>query len=275
VPGFRPRFFVVWPETSSPLVVSPWSETDPFAPGAELRGVEVRLTAEDSRHALRVLRLSEGDECEVVVGWSAGAAVYAAAVSAMTDPVRVRLISRLEGEAAGAYYRTQVGLVQALTRPAVMDYVLEKATEVGASFFILVQAEGSPKRSDLSRGDRLDRWRRIAREAAKQSKQMVVPSVVTAGSIGQALEESRTSHAYSLVLEPGAASGLQDVLARNATQAARVALWVGPEGGWAAGELDQFAGAGVGTARLGRSVLRTETAGSVAVAVARLVLGDW
>jgi 16S rRNA (uracil1498-N3)-methyltransferase len=50
---------------------------------------------------------------------------------------------------------------------------------------------------------------------------------------------------------------------------------VGPEGGWTAGELDQFTGAGVSTVRLGRSILRTETAGPVAVAVARLALGDW
>jgi 16S rRNA (uracil1498-N3)-methyltransferase len=270
VTGFRPRFFVVQPESHATPGASAVFEID-------LRGAEVCLTAEDSRHALKVLRLSEGDECEVVVGavGTGGAAVYAAAVSATTDPVRARLTSRLEGAAAGADYRTQVGLVQALTRPAVMDYVLEKATEVGAGFFILVQAAGSPKRSDLSRGDRLDRWRRIAREAAKQSKQMAVPSVDGADTVGQALEELRTSHTYALVLEPDAATGLQDVVVRDASQALRMALWVGPEGGWTAGELDQFAGAGVGTARLGRSVLRTETAGAVAVAVARLAIGDW
>ncbi len=169
----------------------------------------------------------------------------------------------------------QVGLVQAMTRPAAMDYVLEKATEVGASFFVLVPAAGSPKRSDLSRGDRLDRWRRIAREAAKQSKQMAVPTVDIAGSVGEALEDLRVSQTQSLVLEPAAATALQDAVVREASPAARIALWVGPEGGWTAGELDQFAGAGVGTARLGRSILRTETAGSVAVAVARLALGDW
>jgi 16S rRNA (uracil1498-N3)-methyltransferase len=252
VPGFRPRFFI---QQSEPGVLD----------------AEVSLDAEDSRHAMKVLRLSQGDECEVVVG----AAVYAAAVSAMADPVRVRLVSRLEGADAGAKYGIQVGLVQALTRPAVMDYVLEKATEVGASFFLLTQAAGSPKWSDPSRGDRLSRWRRIAREAAKQSKQIAVPPVDLAGSIGQALDELKTSGTLSLVLEPDAPAGLQDVIVQQGPQAARIALWVGPEGGWSAGESDLFAAAGVGTARLGRSVLRSETAGPVAVAVARLALGDW
>ena len=260
------------------------SEIDPRVSKTELIAAEVSLTAQDSRHALKVLRLNEGDECEVVVGRALGgdiggaageATVYAATVSAVTSPVRVRLISRLEGEAAGAWYRTQVGLVQAMTRPAVMDYVLEKATEVGASFFILLPAAGSPKRSDLSRGDRLDRWRRIALEAAKQSKQMEVPTVDIADSVGQALEDLRASHTASLVLEPAAATGLQDAVVRDASPAARMALWVGPEGGWTAGELDHFTGAGVDTARLGRGILRTETAGSVAVAIARLALGDW
>jgi 16S rRNA (uracil1498-N3)-methyltransferase len=252
VSGFRPRFFINQPE-------------------AGLLGAEVSLTAEDSRHALKVLRLSEGDECEVVVG----AAVYAAAVSALSDPVRARLVSRLEGPDAGAAYGVQVGLVQALTRPAVMDFMLEKATEVGASFLLLVQAAGSPKWSDPSRGDRLGRWRRITREAAKQSKQTAVPPVDLAGSIGQALDDLKASGTLSLVLEPGAPTELHDVIAQQGSQATRIALWVGPEGGWTAGELDQLAAAGAGTARLGRSVLRSETAGPVAVAVARLALGDW
>ena len=54
-----------------------------------------------------------------------------------------------------------------------------------------------------------------------------------------------------------------------------LALWVGPEGGWTESESEQFRAAEITGVRLGRSVLRTETAGPVAVAVARLALGDW
>jgi 16S rRNA (uracil1498-N3)-methyltransferase len=56
---------------------------------------------------------------------------------------------------------------------------------------------------------------------------------------------------------------------------ARVALWVGPESGWSKGELERFAAAGIGAVRLGQGVLRAETAGPVAVAATRLVIGDW
>lgn len=355
MPGFRPRFFV---PTQTPSALSGpavgasggWLGVAPGAgadlpgaisdaadvrpdgsgtgvePGADLLGTEVTLSDSDSHHALRVLRLAAGDGCEVVVG----AAVYAASVVAAVHPVRVKLIACLEGAAAGARYRIQVGLVQALARPAALDYVVEKGTEVGAGFFLLVTASGSPKGSDPFRGGRLVRWRRIAEEAAKQSKHVVVPEVEVAGSVTEALDRlggasgaashgtlsgapgagpsgapgaglsgagaaGRTPSAespevtLSLVLDPAAPEGLAETLARRRSEVSRdpesvtsqpgggerVALWVGPEGGWSAAEREQFTAAGIVGVRLGRGVLRTETAGPVGVAVARLVLGDW
>lgn len=276
MPGFCPRFFV-------PLESVPRGGLSGSATSADLSGAELTLTIEDSHHAVRVLRLVEGDGCEVVVGaagttgaaWTTGAAVYAASVSAAADPVRVRLVARLEGPHAGAEYRVQVGLVQALTRPSLIDFVIEKGTEVGASFFLLVQAVGSPARSGLTRSDRLERWRRIAREAAKQSKQVAVPPVDVAGSVDGALRDLQAAGALSLALEPRASESLHELLGRQSARPERVALWVGPEGGWAPAESACFSTAGIEGARLGRSVLRTETAGHVAVAVARLALGDW
>jgi 16S rRNA (uracil1498-N3)-methyltransferase len=264
MPGLRPRFFISLGATLS-------RNTDATERDLDLDGIEIALTAEDSHHALRVLRLSEGDACEVVVG----AAVYAATVVVAADPVKVELNARLEGADAGADYRIQVGVVQALARPAAIDYVVEKGTEVGAGFFVLVQTGGSPKWSDRSSAERVARWRRIAKEAAKQSKQVAVPPVDLVGSLGEALDAVSGSGALSLVLEPTASGGLQEILAGREVQPARVALWVGPEGGWTAAELERFSSTGIETARLGRSVLRTETAGPVAVAVARLALMDW
>ena len=262
--GFRARFFATQTEHHSLRGFS-------AEPEADLGGAELDLDAEDSRHALKVLRLQLGDECEVVMG----AAVYAATVIAAADPVRVRLNVRLEGAAAGASYQIQVGVVQALARPTVMDHILEKGTEVGASFFVLVQVSGSPRRLEPPGGDRLARWRRITREAAKQSKQTSVPSVELMSSVEHALCHLGAAGALSLVLDPAAAAGLSGVLGSRAPRPARVALWVGPESGWTLDELGQFSAAGLESARLGRSVLRTETAGPVAVAVARLALRDW
>lgn len=264
--GFRPRFFV----------------SDPGR--GDLQGVELILDAEDSHHALRVLRLLPGDQCEVVVG----AAVYAATVSTAADPVRVMLATPLEGDEAGASYRISVGLVQALGRPAAMEYVLEKGTEVGAGFFYFVRTAGSPPGRPDAPDERLARWRRIVREAAKQSKQVALPEVAAPVRFDELVDRLEGAGVFSVVLDPGAGEGLQRVLARaadvgalvsrvtkNGQSCRPVALWVGPEGGWTSAEAGRFATAGLTAARLGRSVLRTETAGPVAVAVARLALGDW
>jgi 16S rRNA (uracil1498-N3)-methyltransferase len=273
--GFRPRFFLQHSAVKAGSAAPPNPD--------DLIGAELALGPDDSRHARTVLRLQVGDPCEVVVtgaGAAAqpGAAVYAAAVSAVGDTVRVTIEASLDEDLAGALYRVEVGLAQALARPAIMDYIFEKGTEVGASFFVLVSAAGSPKWAAASAGDRLERWNRIVREAAKQSKQVVVPRVVFAGTVGEGVDQLAAMGARSLVLEPGAPSSLECVLREPAVRQGPdgpVALWIGPEGGWTTGETAQFTVAGLTAVRLGKSVLRTETAGPVAVAVTRLLLGDW
>jgi 16S rRNA (uracil1498-N3)-methyltransferase len=264
VSGFRPRFFV-----AEDAVV-------PSRSGDLASGLELTLNPADSYHALRVLRLKAGDACEVVVG----DAVYAASVSGAKAPVRVTVESRLQGQAAGAVYHSQVGLVQALTRPALLDEILQKGTEVGASFFVLVPAAASTRLPEPARTGRLERWRRIVIEAAKQSKHLAVPEVALAASVKAALEDLIARGVHSLLLEPSAEVSLRERLEQmeatpSATGRAPVALWIGPESGWSEDELRQFAAAGVEPAKLGQGVLRVETAGPVAVAATRLLMGDW
>ncbi|MBN1628748.1 MAG: 16S rRNA (uracil(1498)-N(3))-methyltransferase [Thermoleophilia bacterium] len=261
--GFRPRFFVSEGQYAASLAGD--------VPPGDLSGRKVLLSAADSHHATRALRLGPGDECEVVVG----AAVYAATVVPGGDPVAVRLTRRLEGAEAGAVYHLQVGVAQALARPALVDQVLEKGTEAGASFFVLFPADGSPRRGEKPGTDRVGRWCRIVQEAAKQSKQVVVPDVQTAGSLADALSTLEDRETLSLFLDPAAPITLWERLEPARHAGAGVALWVGPEGGWSAAERALFTERGVEGVRLGRGVLRTETAGPVSVAVARLVLGDW
>lgn len=283
---FAPRFFVSIPEER-----------------ALAAGTHVRLTVEDSHHAARVLRLRLGDECEVVTEHGA---VYSAHVERTQEPLEVVVAETLVGARAGAVYRHEVGLVQALARPAAVDYVLEKATEVGAGFFVLFDAVGSFGQGRVDTA-RLNRWRRIVLEASKQSKQTRVPSVELVDSAAAALRLLGGAGVLQVVLELGAVDSLGDVVARTADGSAaydtaevsanaansartgapaggvrlrpkrglRVALWIGPEGGWGAGELQLLTASGVRPARLGQSVLRTETAGPVAVAITRIALGDW
>lgn len=284
---FSPRFFV----------------EEPAQPAA---GDQIALSADDSRHAYRVLRLRPGDGCEVV---ASSGQVFGAVVAFTGDRVLVRLEAELDATQAGAGYRHLVGIVQALARPSAVDLVLEKGTEVGASFFLLLQAEGSPRAHGRGGGrqggegggggsTKLERRRRIIREAAKQSKQIVIPSVEMVASVEEALERMATEGIVPVVLEPDADATLQEVVAEVGAAGAapaggaapeaggstasgvgvaplRIALWIGPEGGWSPAERELFTAAGVRMARLGRGVLRTETAGPVSTALTRYILGDW
>jgi 16S rRNA (uracil1498-N3)-methyltransferase len=266
-PGFRARFFVQ-------------SQPSP--------GTDLALSAEDSHHAARVLRLRVGDRCEVV---ALSGRAYEAVVAAIADSVRVTVGGELDMAEAGASYRIEVGIVQALARPSAVDLTVEKGTEVGASFFLLVQAHGSPRAEGKDLAGKLTRWRRIALEAAKQSKQTAVPRIEQVASVWEGLKQASEDGWASVVLEPGASATLAEIvptliggeepagsgerLVEPRAESAKIALWIGPEGGWTPEELEAFATAGARAARLGRSVLRTETAGPVAVAVTRLALEDW
>jgi 16S rRNA (uracil1498-N3)-methyltransferase len=255
VPGFRPRFFAPAGSVAGP-------------------GDVLALDAEDSHHALRVLRLRPGDECEVVVGAAVHAAtVLPGATGGASKSVQLRLGAPLEGADAGARYEWVVALVQALARSASVDWSVEKSTESGASLIILVPAAGSPRPAVKDSGKQ-SRWSRIAREAAKQSKQPAVPEVEQVPSFAAALALTSQRRLRPVVLDPLALQTLYELLAPGGA-AAGVALWIGPESGWTEEELEVLKVAGAEPARLGRGVLRTETAGAVAVAVARLALGDW
>jgi 16S rRNA (uracil1498-N3)-methyltransferase len=175
-------------------------------------------------------------------------------------------------------------LVQAVTRPALLDEVLEKGTEVGTSFFMVVPADESTRIPQASVAGRLERWRRIVVEAAKQSKHLQVPTVEWAASLKEALDILRTRSTLCLLLEPSAKMALRERLEPPAGAQApplaaggtgALALCVGPESGWSERELESFSAAGIEAVRLGQGVLRAETAGPVAVAATRLVIGDW
>ncbi len=264
--GFRPRFFAPAPTSTA--------DEQPRT------GTVITLDAEDSHHALRVLRLRPGDECEVVVG----AAVYAATVlegsaASESKAVRIRLGERLRGAEAGATYGFPVVLVQAVARPSALDWAVEKSTEAGVSRILVVPSAGSPSWSVRELEGRVERWARIAREAAKQSKQPAVPAVEICSSLPAAVERLCTLAAFSILLDPRAEQTLYELvgsqMSGGRSDITGVALWIGPEGGWSEEERESLVRAGLTPARLGRGVLRTETAGPVAVAVTRLALGDW
>ena len=298
---FRPRFFLETEGLASPP--SPALAPPAVPPGELLVGEEFTLNADDSRYSRTVLRARTGDPCELVLSLSKGSlpALCECSFAEVSERVTVR-IDRRRAVAGPAIHLT---LIQGLPQPKLLDEVVEKGTEVGIDRFLILPTEGSPAvpRDKLER--RVERLQRVATAAARQSKQLAVPAIAVASWEGVRALLAAEQPRYSLVLEPGAQTSLGERLeeqqtmgraeqapaaepaavaaagepaaaGRTATSAEpeRVFLAVGPEGGWSEAELERLGDLG-DRVSLGRRIMRTETAGSVAAAVVRFALRDW
>ncbi len=210
------------------------------------------LAPDEARHAQGVLRLAAGEPLVLFDG--EGRERDATLESASKRGVRVRATGpvRVAPAAAGP----AVTLIVSLLKGEAMDRVVRGATELGAVRIVPVVAARSVARG----GDKAERWRRIAREAARQSGRAVVPRVDEVGT----LAEARTGEGTRVLLWEGEKRRpLADV------DAAVVTLAVGPEGGWTAEELAAFDGVGFERRGMSDAILRAETASLAAVAVVR------
>lgn len=237
-----------------------------FAEGPLPQGAgPLQLSVRDTHHLRAVLRLAPGDEIAVVYGGRA-------ARVRLTD-VTEEVTGEVLGELPVADVQ-RVTLVQGLAKGEKMDNIIRHATELGVRRFVPLAAERSVVRLDAAKARaRVERWRRIGTEAAKQSQQAVVPTVEPVAHPGDlpALLEG----ALVLVCWEDATDvqGIAAAIAGSDVAGREVALIVGPEGGLTSGEVDTLVRHGAITVTLGATVLRTETAAIVASALAIHALG--
>jgi 16S rRNA (uracil1498-N3)-methyltransferase len=155
-----------------------------------------------------------------------------------------------------------LSLYQAVPKGGRMDLVVEKATEVGATSIVPLVTERGIVRP---RDGKIERWRRVAEAAARQSLRLRVPEVAEPVHFSEAV---RRVEGDGVLLH-----NAPDLEPLEAVVSAPVNLFVGPEGGWSEDELRVAEKAGLDLAQLGPYRLRSETAGMVAVARARAALG--
>jgi len=227
-----------------------------LVPGARLSaGEDVALPDAEARH-LRVSRIGPG--ADVVLLDGAGARALAQ-VSADGRKAVVRALLPARGEPS-----RRVTVLLGVGEPARVEWAVEKGTEAGAARFVLVAAARSQRSHVVAAGAKLERLRRIAAEATKQCDRTVVPDVLGPRSLVVGLGLCAGT---LLVARPGAPR-----LVRSAVPGPEVAVAVGPEGGFDAGEERLFDEAGAVAFGLGGRILRLETA--VVAALARLVDDD-
>jgi 16S rRNA (uracil1498-N3)-methyltransferase len=228
------------------------------------------LKGEQAAHLIRVLRAQTGMECDMV----AGDRVWRAVISGISgDAVQFTLLSEVKAEQA-----LPVTLLLSVFKFDRMEWIIEKATELGAERLIPMIARRSEKHLAQAAPARVERWRRVAREAAKQSRRSDVPAVEEVVSLKSAMHIRAAQPGLNLLLAEQERSNtlyaaMQAGLQQPALEKPAVHLAVGPEGGWTAEEEALFAAEGWQAVSLGPRILRAETAGITALAVVAAMLG--
>ena len=233
-------------------------------PGTLPASGELALPEELAHHALRVLRLRDGES--VILFDGKGDEVQACL------SVRGKAGFAVLGERRSVNRESplQVVLVQALAASDKMDWVVQKAVELGVSAIQPVQAERSVLRLSAERAEkRLAHWRQVAVAACEQSGRNRIPEVRALQGLGNWLAAHRDGSCH--VLAPGGEVGFTDLDRLPGP----IHVLVGPEGGWTDSELAACDGAGCRRVTLGPRVLRTETAGLAALAVLQARWGDF
>ena len=200
----------------------------------------------------------------------AGGRVWRAVISDVGgDSVVFALLSEIEAEAA-----LPVTLLLSVFKFDRMEWIIEKGTELGAERFVPVTARRSEKHLVQAAPARVERWRRVAREAAKQSRRSDVPKVEDVVTLRAGVRMKTDPPGLNLLLaEQERSMTLSDSLKQADAGHAAVHLAVGPEGGWTTDEVALFGSEGWQAVSLGPRILRAETAGIAAMAVVAAFLG--
>ena len=241
-----------------------------FADESGIQSGTARLNEEDSRHALRVLRLEVGDEVELVCA----PAHYLAGIAVIEDGI---VTVAIRGELRPTEAKTQVTLYQGLPKADKMELIAQKSTELGVHAIRPVAMERCVvKLEGKDAGKKIERWQKIAREAVKQCARTAVPEVLEPKKLAQLKDEFAQLDVLIVPWEEARDGSVRQALAPyEGREDLRVGVLIGPEGGISQKEaawLCENANAKLVT--LGPRILRTETAGLAALTMVMACRGE-
>lgn len=242
-----------------------------FAPPEQFVGDKVYLTGEEAHHLHRVLRLGPGARVNVFDG---SGREYLVEIQALNGDSAVgRILEEISRERE---VPLELTLAQGLAKGDKLELVIQKATEIGIAAVVPIHTFRSVVRPGEGEARRVERWQRVAREAAKQCGRARVPRIEPVTPFPRLLERFSDFTAVLLLWEEERVRRLKQVLEeiREKGIVRRLLVLVGPEGGFAPEEVEAAANAGAVPVTLGPRILRTETAGLVAASIILYELGD-
>lgn len=229
-------------------------------------GEVIELTGDEGRHAVSVKRTSVGEQIELVDGHGTRAVITVTGVSG-----KDRLTGVVDCAANEPASRPTVTVIQALPKAARSELTVDLLTQAGADVIVPWQAGRSVANWGKKQDKGLAKWRAAARAAAKQSRRSRIPEITPVADQAAVVALIQAAP-LALMLHEDATGKITD---QPVAQADSVVLIIGPEGGISPAELDAFTAAGAHPVRLGPEVLRTASAGMVALAALGAVTDRW
>lgn len=220
----------------------------------EVESNRAALTGAHAYHLSRVLRARIGQEFDIALGDQ----VRRGTITNISDD-RVELEL---GESVDTQSEAPLTLALAIFKFDRFEWAVEKCTELGVSRIVPVVARRTDVHLAQGAAKRVDRWRRIAREASEQSRRLAAPAIADPVKLRDYLSSENTANRI-LLAETKAGVQLRDLCDSHTG----TALAIGPEGGWAPEEMKLFSDLGWRSASLGKTILRAETAAIAALSI--------
>jgi len=222
------------------------------------------LPPDQAHHLHTVLRLTQGDEVELIDGYGTG---YLGSIEMHGKAIRVVDLKKIAYSPLPTAILT---LAPALIKSDKFEWMIQKATELGVHEIIPLRTRHCEIRlSEAKVEARLERWQRIARESAKQCRRLTIPRVRPAMAFSDFLQDECISPCNKVLFSEKSSEPLDG----GSLAPERTILCIGPEGGWEEGELDAAAQAHFRIVSLGPLILRAETAALVAITLIQFRTG--
>jgi 16S rRNA (uracil1498-N3)-methyltransferase len=227
-----------------------------------LRNGLAELHGEEARHLTRVLRVEPGQQYEISDN-------HAAYLAEIAEARGERVVFRIVEPIPAPHPVASITLLASIVKFDRFEWIVEKSTELGVQRIVPVAATRTEKGLFDASAKRAERWLRIARESSQQSRRVRMPAILPAVRFERAIAETAE---YRCFLDEDAAQPLLATLPAERAATDRIAVLLGPEGGWTDAERQLAAASGWRAASLGPQILRTETA---AVAALSILANAW
>jgi 16S rRNA (uracil1498-N3)-methyltransferase len=239
-----------------------------YVPQPRLEKGMLKVEGEEVKHIRKVLRLTEGDEITVFDGL--GKEFEGTIVEEGLSSVVIRVKSVYPSKRDSPL---EVTLAQSLLKGEKMDYLIQKATELGVKEIMpFLSSRSVPLLEKSKKLKRHHRWERIAIEASKQCGRGVVPMIEFLQDYSEMLQKA-SPNALRLILSEREGIKLKETLERS-KEKKKIFFVIGPEGGFSQGEVDEAKRAGFIPVTLGKRILRAETASLCFLSIVQYEQGD-